>query len=69
LRIAEGGATVSERAAPEADASITGAQRDWIDAVGPATDREALQVSGDERLARVVLDGVTAPSFRHARVA
>jgi DNA-binding HxlR family transcriptional regulator len=69
LRIAEGDATVSERAAPEADASITGAQRDWIDAVGPATDREALQVSGDERLARVVLDGVTAPSFRHARVA
>ena len=46
--------------APEADASVSGSQRDWIDALGPAADDEALHVSGDQRLARVVLDGVMA---------
>ena len=32
-------------------------------------DDEALHVSGDQRLARVVLDGVMASSFRDVRVA
>jgi hypothetical protein len=48
---------------------VSGSQRDWIDALGPAADDEALHVSGDQRLARVVLDGVMASSFRDARVA
>ncbi len=69
MRISRGSVTVTERAAPEADASVSGSRRDWIDALGPAKDDEALHVSGDQRLARVVLDGVMAPSFRDARVA
>ena len=69
IRMSNGRVTVSERAAPEADASISGGEREWIDALGPASDRDALQISGDERLARVVLDGVSASSFRDARVA
>jgi hypothetical protein len=69
MRLSRGSITVSERAAPEADASVSGSRRDWIDALGPAADVEALHVSGDQRLARVVLDGVMASSFRHASVA
>jgi DNA-binding HxlR family transcriptional regulator len=69
MRISRGSISVSERPAPEADASVSGSQRDWIDALGPAADDEALHVSGDQRLARVVLDGVMASSFRDARVA
>ncbi len=69
MRISRGSIDVSERPAPEADASVAGSQRDWIDALGPAADDEALHISGDQRLARVVLDGVMASSFRDARVA
>jgi DNA-binding HxlR family transcriptional regulator len=69
MSVARGAIGVTERAAPEADASVSGSQRDWIDALGPARDSEALHVSGDQRLARVVLDGVMASSFRDARVA
>ena len=69
MRVSRGVITVTERAAPEADASVSGSRRDWIDALGPARDDEALHVSGDQRLARVVLDGVMAPSFRDASVA
>ena len=69
MRVSRGSISISERAAPEADASVSGSQRDWIDALGPAADDEALHVSGDQRLARVVLDGVMASSFRDARVA
>jgi DNA-binding HxlR family transcriptional regulator len=69
MRVDRGQISVTERAAPEADASVSGTRRDWIDALGPARDDEALHVSGDQRLARVVLDGVMASSFRDARVA
>jgi hypothetical protein len=67
--VSRGSITLSERPAPEADASVSGSRRDWIDALGPARDDEALHVSGDQRLARVVLDGVMASSFRDSRVA
>jgi DNA-binding HxlR family transcriptional regulator len=69
MRVERGTVTLTERPAPEADASVSGSRRDWIDALGPAGDDEALHVSGDQRLARVVLDGVMASSFRDARVA
>jgi hypothetical protein len=69
MRVGHGEISLTERAAPEADASVSGARRDWIDALGPARDDDALHVSGDQRLARVVLDGVMASSFRDARVA
>jgi HxlR-like helix-turn-helix protein len=69
MRVSHGAITVTERAAAEADASVSGSRRDWIDALGPARDDEALHVSGDQRLARVVLDGVMASSFRDTRVA
>ena len=55
--------------APDADVRISGSERDWIDALGPDADRDQLAISGDERLARVVLDGVGATAVRATRAA
>ena len=54
---------------PDADARIEGGERDWVDALGPGGRRDGLEVSGDERLAHAVLDGLAAASPRAARAA
>jgi DNA-binding HxlR family transcriptional regulator len=69
LTVARGTVEISEQPAPDAEARISGTEQDWIDALGPATDREALSVKGDERLATVVLDGVCATAARAVRAA
>jgi DNA-binding HxlR family transcriptional regulator len=69
LTAAAGAVQISEGPAPDADARISGSEHDWIDALGPAADRDALQISGDERLATAVLDGVCASTARAVRVA
>jgi DNA-binding HxlR family transcriptional regulator len=69
LRLAQGGVTLSERAAAEADAQVTGSQQEWIEALGPEASRGGLDVTGDERLASFVLDGVSALAPRAERVA
>jgi DNA-binding HxlR family transcriptional regulator len=61
--------TISEQEAKDADARISGSEQDWIEALGPSADRDALTVSGDERLATAVLDGVGAGGAGDVRAA
>jgi DNA-binding HxlR family transcriptional regulator len=67
LTLARGDVTIREQQAPDADARIAGSEQDWIDALGPDGDRHALDISGDERLAKALLDGVCATSARSHR--
>jgi DNA-binding HxlR family transcriptional regulator len=67
LTVARGTVTIAEEPAPDADTCIAGSEHDWIDALGPDGDRDALDVSGDERLAKTVLDGVGASAERADR--
>jgi len=69
LTFARGAVTIAEAPADEADARVAGSEPDWIDAFGPNGDRDGLRVSGDERLAGLVLDGVCAVAERGVRVA
>ena len=69
LAVARGRVLISEEPAPEAEARMSGSEQDWIDALGPSADRSGLTVSGDERLAKIVLDGVRASAARSVRAA
>jgi DNA-binding HxlR family transcriptional regulator len=69
LTIDLGEVEISEQETPDADCRISGRQQDWIEALGPSADRDALTVSGDERLATAVLDGVGASAAGDVRAA
>jgi hypothetical protein len=69
ITVARGEATISEHEAPEASAHVSGSEADWIDALGPEADHGTLAIDGDERLAKVVLDGVCAHADRRVRAA
>jgi DNA-binding HxlR family transcriptional regulator len=69
MAVARGNVTISEAAAPDAEAHVTGTEQDWIEALGPSADRDALSISGDERLATIVLDGVAASAASAVRAA
>jgi DNA-binding HxlR family transcriptional regulator len=69
LAVARGEVTISEQDPADADARISGSEQDWIEALGPTADRGALTVSGDERLATAVLDGVGASAAAAVRAA
>lgn len=62
-------ADLAEREAERADATIAGSQAAWIAALGPDADRSGLDISGDARLADVVLDGVSATARRAVNAA
>lgn len=64
IGIDEDAVTIEEREAPEAEAQIAGAEADWIRALGPQLDRDALRVAGDEQLAMTVLDAVAGAEMR-----
>jgi len=59
LAVSGGGVQISETEAPACDVRIWGSEADWIEALGPDSDRASLGIEGDEQLARTVLDGVT----------
>ncbi len=69
ITVAAGSATIVERKAPDATARVRGSEADWIDALGPEAARGQLSISGDERLANTVLDGVGATAARGVRAA
>ena len=69
ITVSRGTATISEQPATDAAARIAGSEADWIDALGPAADRGGLSIDGDERLAKLVLDGVCATAARGVRAA
>lgn len=59
-------ASISECPAVGADVRVSGSEADWIAALGPGADRDGLSIAGDERLAELVLDGVSASAERDA---
>ena len=69
ITIARGGATIAETEASEAAARISGSEADWIEALGPSAELDALNITGDERLAKVVIDGICASAERGVRAA
>ena len=69
LSVARREVSISETEQANPDVRVTGSQDDWIDALGPDADRSGLRIEGEERLARVLLDGVGAFAARDERVA
>lgn len=69
ITVGRGATTIAEQEAPQAAARISGNEADWIDALGPGADLDALSITGDDRLARAILDGVGATAARRARAA
>jgi DNA-binding HxlR family transcriptional regulator len=64
MTLAESGTSLREEPAENARATVTGSESAWIAAMGPDGARAGLSVSGDPRLADVVLDGMSATSHR-----
>nr|WP_199223963.1 helix-turn-helix domain-containing protein [Paraconexibacter algicola] len=69
LTAAGGTLTYEERSAPDADARIAGAERAWVEALGPDQDRGELELSGDARLANALLDVLSPVAVAEAQVA
>jgi DNA-binding HxlR family transcriptional regulator len=69
LTVQQGTVTIVERSDTGADVRVSGSQEDWIDALGPDADRSGLRIEGVERLAHLLLDGVSADAERDERVA
>ncbi len=69
LHVADGSVSYADRSAPEADASISGPVRAWVEAFGIEASLTELEISGDESLARALLEGLSALSVRDAAVA
>ena len=69
ISIAGGAATIAEQPAPDAAVRITGSEAAWVEAFGPNADRGDLDVTGDDRLATAVLDGLSATAERARRAA
>jgi DNA-binding HxlR family transcriptional regulator len=69
IGVARDGVTIAERQAADAAARICGSEAEWIEALGPGADRSGLEITGDERLASLVLDGVGASVQRATRAA
>jgi DNA-binding HxlR family transcriptional regulator len=62
MRIGRGRLAIEERAAPEADARVSGPQSAWIEAFSPRGSRAGLSVDGHPGLAEAVLDACCAPA-------
>ena len=69
LSVSGGGVQISESEASSTDVRIVGTQSDWIGALGPESDRSRLSIDGNERLAQILLDGVTTVAERRIQAA
>jgi DNA-binding HxlR family transcriptional regulator len=69
LAVTAGEMTIEERAAPEADARVSGPETAWVAALGPEADRGGLKLEGDQRLAQALLDALAPGAVRSAAVA
>ncbi len=68
LTIDDGQLEIAERAAPEADARISGPERAWIEALGPDASYTELEIFGDSALAETLLAALANESVRAAAV-
>ena len=69
LSVEGGQVTLREEPAGGAQATVKGSQSAWLAALGPDADRSGLEVTGDRRLADVVLDTVGSQARRAVNVA
>jgi DNA-binding HxlR family transcriptional regulator len=69
LHVADGVVAYSERNALQADAHIVGPERAWVEVFGIDGSRTELEITGDQRLAEALLDGVAALAARTRAVA
>ena len=69
MTVGGGQVDLVEREVSGADASVAGSQSAWIAALGPDADRSDLCITGDARLADVVLEGVSATARRAVNAA
>ncbi len=59
LTASDGRVSIEERQAERSDALVTGDATDWIAALSPEHNRRGLAVTGDQKLAEELLDGLT----------
>jgi DNA-binding HxlR family transcriptional regulator len=69
LRVSGGAVEYQERAAPEAEAHVSGPERAWVEAFGLDSSRTELEIVGDLHLAEELLDFLAAVAVREAEVA
>lgn len=69
LSVADGTVTYAERTGSDAECRITGDTHAWIGALGPDAEREGLEVSGDRRMADLLLDALSVEAVSIAAVA
>lgn len=69
LSVSGGAVQIGEIEAADCDVRISGSVTDWVEALGPDARRAGLSIEGDERLARVLLDGVTTVAQHSSQVA
>ncbi len=67
LTVGHGAVEITERETEQATCHISGTQGDWIAALGPGADMQALTITGDERFASMLVDAIGAHSARRAR--
>jgi DNA-binding HxlR family transcriptional regulator len=60
--------TVAERKAESADATVSGETEAWVAAFSAGHDRTRLKITGDSKLAALVLDGLSLGSTRAERI-
>jgi DNA-binding HxlR family transcriptional regulator len=71
----DGSVRIEERAAEHADARVIGTKAAWVKAFAPGGDRSGLDLTGDRKLAGILLDGLalgtasTASDSQSIRVA
>jgi len=64
LTAGSGRVTISEQPAPEADARITGSEKEWIEAFRPDGSRSALQATGRTALVDEIVGALSANAAR-----
>jgi len=60
LAVDAGAVTITQCADANADVRVSGSPQDWIRALGPRLDRSGLHVEGEQWLATLLLDGISA---------
>ena len=69
VTVQDGTVTVREEPAADAQASMSGDEAAWIDALGPQARRDGLTISGNARLAAELLDALAPQAGDGARAA
>jgi DNA-binding HxlR family transcriptional regulator len=69
VTLSRGRTSVEELGVEQADATVSGDTAAWVKALSPGRDRGGLEVSGENQVAQLVLDGLVASAPRAERAA